>query len=45
MTVQKKVVSAKREKETGLVTETTLELRLFNDQGNLRDRVFMNAEN
>ena len=44
MTVQKKVVNAKREKETGLVIETTLELRLFNDKGNLRDRVFMNVE-
>jgi hypothetical protein len=44
MTVQKQIVNAKREKQTGLVIETTLELRLFNDQGNLRDRIFMNAE-
>jgi hypothetical protein len=44
METTRKVVNAKREKETGLVVETSLEIRLFNNEGNLRDRTFMNAE-
>lgn len=44
MTTQRNLVNAKRYKDTGLVVETTLEIRLFNEEGNLRDRRFMNAE-
>ena len=44
MTTQRSVVNAKRYKDTGLVVETTLEIRLVNDEGKLRDRGFMKAE-
>lgn len=44
METQKRIVDAKRVKETGLVVETSLEIRLFNDENNLVDRAFMNAQ-
>jgi len=43
MEVKRNLVNAVRERDTGLVVETTLELRLFDDQGHVRNRIFIDA--